>query len=142
MGKYSGPPVSVRHFSGCLLHVFIIVFQSNTWIFTENSGQKHIDVVERPKPKSVRFIIHHQIAMPFISMLAAQERSWQMTYQFVTTMSASTRFGGGGKVEVARIEIQMAKSKIHDFAKSKKQAFGSALLASREKFHFFSDLSF
>ena len=40
------------------------------------------------------------------------------------------------------IGCQTAKFKIYDFAKSKKQAFGSALLALGEKFQFLSDLSF
>ena len=41
-------------------------------------------------------------------------------------------FGGGGEIEIAGIESQTAKSKIHDFAKSKKQAFGSAFCPPKQ----------
>lgn len=55
--------------------------------------------------------------------------------------------GGGGRLRLMRlrlqkIESQMAKFKIHDFAQSKKQTFGSALFVAGEKFQFFCNLSF
>ena len=40
------------------------------------------------------------------------------------------------------VEIQTAKFKFMNFAKSKEQAFGAVFLASEAKFRFFSDLSF
>lgn len=45
-------------------------------------------------------------------------------------------FGGDAEVEIARVQSQTTKCKIHDFAKSKKQAFKPALVASGEKFQF------
>ena len=63
----------------------------------------------------------------------------------MTDGSATKAVAGCTRVVVVRLRpgigCQTAKSKIHDFAKPKKQAFGSALLAFGEKFQFLSDLS-
>ena len=41
------------------------------------------------------------------------------------------KFGGGGNAEVNGVEKGICKSKIHYFAKSKKQASGSALVSGK-----------
>ena len=38
---------------GRQLYVFVIVFLSGIWIFTEDSCQRHVDAVEWPEPKLV-----------------------------------------------------------------------------------------
>lgn len=58
-------------------------------------------------------------------------------------MLAPRWVGSSGEVEVDEVESQKetAKSKIMIFAKSKKQAFGAAFLASKTKFQYYDTSS-
>ena len=54
----------------------------------------------------------NQITAPLTPMLAAQEKSWQVRHQSVTTMSApEVRVGGGGEDEVNGLKSEKLKVK-------------------------------
>lgn len=106
-------------------------------------GQRHFDVVEWPEPKSLRIISGScEIAASLASSLKTRQSSTIAGEPHPREVDGGTevRVGGSGEVEVMNVIRLSTKDMI--FCKSKKQAFESALLVSREKFQFFSHLSF